>query len=248
LGFFLIAKVIIGRHIPKSHTLSSVHFTVLTRGNNKKISYLNILFEFDQKLLFLFEISKVLITISGYGHIAPKTPFAKVATIFYAILGIPLTVLCWSNIGDAMANAFRQVIQCSLTWLFQDDWILWERCHWKNIQEQLSLPITLVMGPGQNILTQIGLGQFLAARVGSDQPLMVWVWIRKISPKNIKFFNFFPFGKKNLFRVGFGSKSTWVKGGSVSHLLWVKSMLGSGQGPSLQHTFFFDFYILYYFL
>ena len=44
---------------------------------------------------------------SGYGHIAPKTPWAKIVTIFYAILGIPLTVLCWSNIGDAMANAFR---------------------------------------------------------------------------------------------------------------------------------------------
>ena len=43
----------------------------------------------------------------GYGHIAPKTAVAKIVTIFYAILGIPLTVLCWSNIGDAMANAFR---------------------------------------------------------------------------------------------------------------------------------------------
>ena len=44
---------------------------------------------------------------AGYGHIAPKTAVAKVVTIFYAIIGIPLTVLCWSNIGDAMANAFR---------------------------------------------------------------------------------------------------------------------------------------------
>ena len=43
----------------------------------------------------------------SYGHIAPKTAVAKIVTIFYAILGIPLTVLCWSNIGDAMANAFR---------------------------------------------------------------------------------------------------------------------------------------------
>ena len=28
-------------------------------------------------------------------------------TIFYAIVGIPITVICWSNIGDAMAHAFR---------------------------------------------------------------------------------------------------------------------------------------------
>ena len=25
----------------------------------------------------------------------------------YAVVGIPITVVCWSNIGDAMANAFR---------------------------------------------------------------------------------------------------------------------------------------------
>ncbi|XP_023327035.1 uncharacterized protein LOC111700379 [Eurytemora carolleeae] len=51
--------------------------------------------------------SITVITTIGYGHIAPRTPVGKVVTIFYAILGIPLTVLCWSNIGDAMANAFR---------------------------------------------------------------------------------------------------------------------------------------------
>lgn len=51
--------------------------------------------------------SITVITTIGYGHIAPKTSVAKIVTIFYAILGIPLTVLCWSNIGDAMANSFR---------------------------------------------------------------------------------------------------------------------------------------------
>ncbi len=51
--------------------------------------------------------SITVITTIGYGHIAPKTAVAKIVTIFYAIVGIPLTVLCWSNIGDAMANAFR---------------------------------------------------------------------------------------------------------------------------------------------
>ena len=55
----------------------------------------------------LLLLSLVELKFSGYGHIAPKTAWAKVVTIFYAILGIPLTVLCWSNIGDAMANAFR---------------------------------------------------------------------------------------------------------------------------------------------
>jgi len=55
---------------------------------------------------------------------------------------------------------------------------------------------------------------------------MVWVGIWKISPKNVKFFNFFPLGQKK--SLWAGSKSTWVKGGSASYLLRVKSKLRSG--------------------
>jgi len=47
----------------------------------------------------------------------------------------------------------------------------------------LSYPFGLiVMGGDKKFLTW----------VGSGQPSMVWVW--KISPKNVKFFNFFPSG------------------------------------------------------
>jgi len=67
--------------------------------------------------------------------------------------------------------------------------------------------------------------------LGSGLPSLVWVCIWKISPKNVKFFNFLPFGSKKCHWVG--SKRTPFRAMSASYLLRVKSMFGSGQGPSL---------------
>jgi len=47
------------------------------------------------------------IMMIGYGHIAPKTTLGRIITIGYALLGIPLTFLYLSNIGNFMANCFR---------------------------------------------------------------------------------------------------------------------------------------------
>jgi len=92
----------------------------------------------------------------------------------------------------------------------------------------------VVMGPGQKFLTRVGSGQFFVALVGSGQPFMVWVRIWKISPKNVKFFNFFPSGQKNCF--GSGRKVPGSKPGRP--LIYCGSKVssgrvGSGQGPSL---------------
>ena len=44
---------------------------------------------------------------SGYGHVAPRTHIGQVATILYAIVGIPLAFLFMSHAGDYMALGFK---------------------------------------------------------------------------------------------------------------------------------------------
>lgn len=50
--------------------------------------------DFDQ---FLFSFVRI-----GYGNIAPATELGKIATIFYAIIGMPLFLLYLSNIGNLL--------------------------------------------------------------------------------------------------------------------------------------------------
>jgi len=96
---------------------------------------------------------------------------------------------------------------------------LWNTSPWKGFQ--------VVMGLGQKILIW----------VGSGQPFMAWVWFWKISPKNVKFFNFFTFGSKKIFS---GHFKKYLGQRRVSLLFTVgqkQAWVGSGQGPSLVSWF-----------
>ncbi|XP_063229099.1 TWiK family of potassium channels protein 18 [Bacillus rossius redtenbacheri] len=56
-------------------------------------------------------------TMIGYGNLVPRTQWGKVATVVYAVFGIPLYVLYFMNMGKVLATTFRwlyrRLYECS---------------------------------------------------------------------------------------------------------------------------------------
>ena len=51
-----------------------------------------------------FNYTMTLLTTIGYGHISPITPAARLATVFYGAMGIPLFFATIYKIASILAN------------------------------------------------------------------------------------------------------------------------------------------------
>ncbi|KAG4079228.1 hypothetical protein HA402_006951 [Bradysia odoriphaga] len=69
-------------------------------GNNETVQW-------DLERAFLYSLT--VITTIGYGNICPRTDIGKMATIVYAMIGMPLFLLYLSNIGDVLAKSFKWI-------------------------------------------------------------------------------------------------------------------------------------------
>lgn len=43
----------------------------------------------------------------GFGHLVPRTQWGKIATMLYAVVGIPVYVLYFMNMGQVLASTFK---------------------------------------------------------------------------------------------------------------------------------------------
>lgn len=69
------------------------------------------IWSFPAALMFSLSI----ITMVGYGNLVPRTSWGKGMTVMYAVIGIPLYVLYFLNMGKIMAGCFRWLY----TWLYE---------------------------------------------------------------------------------------------------------------------------------
>ncbi|KAG8320287.1 potassium channel subfamily K member 15-like [Homalodisca vitripennis] len=51
--------------------------------------------------------SVTVVTTIGYGNVTPRTAEGKVITMLYALVGVPLMLVCLSNLGTMLAQTFQ---------------------------------------------------------------------------------------------------------------------------------------------
>ncbi|XP_063841629.1 TWiK family of potassium channels protein 18-like [Scylla paramamosain] len=58
---------------------------------------------FPASLMFCLSVFSMI----GYGHMTPRTEWGKIATIIYAVFGIPLYIVYFMNMGRVFAKSFK---------------------------------------------------------------------------------------------------------------------------------------------
>lgn len=81
----------------------------------------------------------VMMSPAGYGNLAPKTETGKMVTCAYALVGIPLMLLCLSNLGQLMAGSFQFAFNRASSYVvyYGSRWCCCCRKQAKSIQEQV---------------------------------------------------------------------------------------------------------------
>ena len=60
---------------------------------------------FPSALMFSLSV----FTMIGFGHLVPRTDWGKIATMLYAVFGIPVYVLYFMNMGQVLASTFKWI-------------------------------------------------------------------------------------------------------------------------------------------
>ena len=97
--------------LDKDQWYEDVNDTLLT-FQNKIVDYIKKgydgrevedIWTFSAALMFCLSV----FTMIGYGHMTPVTDWGKIATILYAVLGIPLYIVYFMNMGKVFAKSFK---------------------------------------------------------------------------------------------------------------------------------------------
>lgn len=59
-----------------------------------------------------FHFSLIVCSTIGYGNISPNNTFGRIFMIFYALIGIPVSGILFSYLGDIFSKTVRVSVNC----------------------------------------------------------------------------------------------------------------------------------------